>query len=138
MIKIIQFKVLIFLCVICVISGCASTGFLMAKPEVTMLGEAGIPKSPMANIDIYYTNKPDKKYEEIAIIKVGDTDDDWSLKQIKIKAREIGADSVIIIGRPGSYVYVTGMGTGTDSFSTSAGIGVGEGYGLEVIAVRYK
>jgi len=92
----------------------------------------------MANIDIYYTNTPDKKYEEIAIIKVGDTDDDWSLKQIKIKAREIGADGAIIIDRTGSYVSVTGMGTGTDSFSTSSGIGAGESYGLEAIAIRYK
>ena len=136
--KIIQFNMLILLYIICVISGCASTGFLMAKPKVTMLGEAGIPKSPMANIDIYYTNTPDNKYEEIAIIKVGDTDDDWNLKQIKIKAREIGADGAIIIGRPGSYVYVTNMGTSTDSFSTSSGIGAGEGYDIEAVAIRYK
>ncbi len=121
-----------------IITGCASTGFLMASPEVTMIGKAGTPQSPTANIDIYYTKKPEKSYEEIAIIKVGDTDDDWSIKQIKIKARELGADGAIITGRSGSYVYVTGVGTGTNSFSTSTGVGAGENYGLQAIAIRYK
>ena len=121
-----------------VMTGCSSTGFLMASPEVTMIGKAGTPKPPLENIDIYYTKKPEQDYEEIAIIKVGDTDDNWSLKQIKIKARELGADGAIIIGRPGSYVYVTGVGTGSDSFAASTGVGAGEGYGLEAIAIRYK
>ena len=121
-----------------VVTGCASTGFLMASPEVTMIGKAGAPKSSSENIDIYYTNKPDKKYEEIAIIKVGDTDDDWSINQIKLKARELGADGAIIIGRPGSYVFVTGAGSSKNSFSTSTGVGAGESYGLEAIAIRYK
>ena len=121
-----------------VVVGCASTGFLMASPEVTMIGKAGSPKPPSANIDIYYTNKPEKKYEEIAMIKVGDTDDDWSIKQIKLKARELGADAAIIIGRPGSYVFVTGAGSSANSFSTSTGVGAGQSYGLEAIAIRYK
>jgi hypothetical protein len=121
-----------------VLAGCSSTGFLMASPEVTIIGNTGDPKSPTENIDIYYTKKPEQNYEEIAIIKVGDTDDNWSFKQIKIKARELGADGAIIIGRTGSYVYVTGVGTGTNSFSTSTGVGAGEGYGLEAIAIRYK
>ena len=59
----------------------------MASPDVTMIGKAGAPKSPTANIDIYYTNKPEKKYEEIAIVKVGDTDDDWSIKHNVINLR---------------------------------------------------
>ncbi len=121
-----------------VVTGCTSTGFLMASPDVTMIGKAGAPKSPTANIDIYYTNKPEKKYEEIAIVKVGDTDDDWSIKQIKLKARELGGDGAIIIGRAGSYVFVTGAGSGTNSFSTSTGVGAGESYGLEAIVIRYK
>jgi hypothetical protein len=129
---------LIVFCSIFFIHGCASTGFLMAQPEVTMFKEAGTPKSSTDHIDIFYTKKPDRDYEEIAIIEVGDTDDDWSMKQIKIKAREIGADGVIIIGRVGSYGYVTGTGTSTGSFATAAGIGVGEGYGLVAVAIKYK
>ena len=121
-----------------IITGCTSTGFLMASPEVIMIGKAGTPKPPTAKIDIYYTNKPKKKYDEIAIIKVADTDDEWSLNQIKIKARELGADGVVIIGRSSSYGYVTGGGTSTNSLSTSIGIGATKGYGLEAIAIMYK
>jgi hypothetical protein len=112
------------------LSGCASTGFLMAKPEVMMLGEASSPKASSDKIDIFYTKKPERKYDEIAKISVGDTDDDWSIKQIKIKARELGADGAIIIGRVGSY----GIATGNNSML----LGVGEGYGLVAIAIKYK
>ena len=118
--------------------GCASTGFLMAQPQVTMFKEPGTPKSPTDHIDIFYTKTPDRDYEEIAKIQVGDTDDDWSMKQIKIKAREIGADGVVIIGRVGTYGYSTGSGTSTGAFATGTGIGVGTGYGLVAIAIKYK
>ncbi|NEX12202.1 MAG: hypothetical protein C1942_05820 [Prosthecochloris sp.] len=94
-----------------ILSGCASTGFLMAKPEVMMLGEAGPSKSPTDKIDIYYTKKPESNYAEIAKISVGDTDDDWCIKQIKLKAKELGADGAIIIGRVGSYGMATGNNT---------------------------
>ena len=104
----------------------------MAQPEVMMLGETSAPKSPTEQIDIFYTKLPDRSYEEIAKIEVGDTDDNWNLEQIKIKAREIGADGAIIIGRVGSYSYDTGIGT------TNVSIGVGEGYGLVAIAIKYK
>ena len=56
-----------------VLYGCASNGFLMAQPEVTMLKEAGTPKASTDHIDIFYTKTPDKDYDEIAKIEVGDT-----------------------------------------------------------------
>ena len=110
----------------------------MAQPEVMMLREPGAPKSPTEQIDVFYTKQPDRNYEEIAKIEVGDTDDDWSMEQIKIKAREVGADGVIIIGRVGSYVYGTVSSTSTGSFATGTTVGVGEGYGLVAIAIKYK
>jgi hypothetical protein len=113
-----------------ILIGCASTGFLMAKPEVVILGEASSPKSSTDKIDIYYTKKPERNYDEIAKISVGDTDDDWCIKQIKLKARELGADGAIIIGRVGSY----GIATGNNPMS----VGVGEGYGLVAIAIKYN
>jgi hypothetical protein len=110
----------------------------MAQPEVMMLREASDPKSPTEHIDVFYTKKPDGSYEEIAKIEVGDTDDNWNMEQIKIKAREIGADGVIIIGRVGSYVYGRGTGRGYGSFATGTTIGFDEGYGLVAIAIKYK
>ncbi len=120
------------------IHGCASTGFLMAQPEVTMFGEAGTPKPSTVHVDTFYTEPPDREYDEIAQISVGGTDDNWNMEQIKIKARELGADGVIIIGRVGSYGYGTATGTSTGSFGTTGGIGVGAGYGLVAIAIIYK
>ena len=102
----------------------------MAKAEVMMLGEAGTPKAPTDKIDIYYTKIPERKYDEVANISVGDTDDDWSIKQIILKARELGADGVIIVGRVGSYA----ISTASNPILVSAG----EGYGLVAIAIKYK
>ena len=97
-----------------------------------MIGEPSTPKSPTEKIDIFYTKVPERSYEEIAKIEVGDTDDNWNLKQFKIKARELGANGAIIIGRVGSYSYGTDIGT------TNVTIGAGEGYGLVAIAINYK
>ena len=84
------------------VAGCASTGFLMARPKVTLFGPAYPPKDSTAAIEVFQSQKPDRPYQEIARIEVGDTNDNWSMKQILIKAREIGADAVIIVGRSGA------------------------------------
>ena len=122
---IIPYKKLHFFFIFLILSGC------MAIPEVTMLREAHPPKQATEHIDVFYTKPPDKPYDEIAKIKIGDTEDEWNLKQIRIKAREIGADAVIIIGHTGSYGYGTTVGTTTI-------ISVGEGYGMVAIAIVYK
>lgn len=118
--------------VLLILSGC------MASPEVTMLRESHPPKQATEHIDVFYTKKPDKPYIEIAKIKIGDTEDEWNLKQIKLKAREIGADGVIIIGRVGSYGYGTALGTPSGNFATTAIISASEGYGMVAIAIVYK
>lgn len=110
--------------------GCATTGFLMAKPKVTMFGNAYPPKSEDVAIDIYMTTKPTQEYTEFARITVGDTNDKWCMEQIRKKAREIGADAVIIIGKAGSY----GMGIPI-GYSTYV---VSEEYGMTAIAIKYK
>lgn len=133
-----SFGYIFFTVVIILVFGCPSTGFLMAKPKVTMFREAGHPKAPTDQIDVFYTTRPDRRYEEIARIEVGDTDDDWSMKQIMAKAREIGADGIIIIGRVGSYGFGAGTATDTGTFAATSGFGVGEGYGLTAVAIRYK
>jgi hypothetical protein len=112
-------------------SNCASTGFLMAKPTVTLFGSASYPpKDGKAIIDVYMTTKPNQEYVEFAKITCNDTSDKWSLEQIKKKAREIGADAIIIIGKSGSY------GVGVPSgYSTYV---VSEEYGMNAIAIKYK
>jgi len=122
--------IICFLVLMLHIFGCATTGFLMAKPKVTMFGNAYPPKSEDATIDIYMTNKPTQEYVEFARITVGDTNDKWCLEQITKKAREIGADAVIIIGKAGS--YGVGVPIGYSAYVVS------EEYGMTAIAIKYK
>lgn len=87
-----------------ILTRCVSTGFLMAKPELTLFGETYPPKDEGTKIDIFITNKPTQEYVELAIITCNDTNDNWSLEQITKKAREIGADGIIIVGKKGLLV----------------------------------
>ncbi len=111
-------------------SRCASTGFLMAKAEVTLFGDSYPQKNEDAKVDVYITNKPTQEYIEFAQITCGDTNDKWSLEQIIKKAREIGADGIIIIGKAGSSGVGIPMGTSTYVVS--------EEYGMTAVAIKYK
>ena len=102
----------------------------MAAPKVVLYGPPHTARPADAHIDVYNATRPDVAFIEIAQISCGDTEDDWNMKQILIKAREVGADAVIITGRSGTY----GMGVPVGSMVFAAG----EGYGLTAIAIRYK
>lgn len=115
---------------IAILPACASTGFLMAKPKVTPFGQTYSAKRPDEKVDVYNTSRPDREYVEIARISCGDTDDSWNMKQILTKAREIGADAIIITGRSGS--YGVGVPIGNTAFVTA------EGYGMTAVAIKYK
>lgn len=110
---------------------CASTGFLMARAKVTLLSESYPSKSKDAKIDVFLTNKPDQVYTEFAIIKCNDTDDKWCMSQILIKAREIGADAVIITGKANTY----GIGIPIGNYSTYV---INQDYGMTAVAIKYK
>jgi hypothetical protein len=112
-------------------TSCASTGFLMAKPKVTLFGETYTPKNEDEKVDIYMTNKPTQEYTEFARIICKDTNDKWSLEQITKKAREIGADGIIIVGKAGS----SGVGIPMGGYSTYV---VSSEYGMTAIAIKYK
>jgi hypothetical protein len=101
----------------------------MAKAKVNLYLPAYPPKEENANIDIYRTKTPDIKYIEIGEISCGDTNDEWALKQVLIKARQIGADGIIILGKSGSY----GVGVPIGNLSYVAS----EGYGIKTIAIKY-
>lgn len=103
--------VLLFIVSSLFFTSCSSTGFLMAKPKVLMYGQAYSAKEADAQIDIYTFVVPNKEYVEIAQITCEDSNDEWNLKQILIKAREIGANGIIIVGKE---------------------------YGIKAVAIKYK
>ena len=109
---------------------CQSTGFLMAKAKITMINEPYPAKEENAIIEVYITNPPSAPYIELAQITCDDTEDDWCLKQIKIKAREIGADGIIILGKSAS--GGVGVPIGNMYYVSS------EEYGMKAIAFKYK
>jgi len=127
--EIIKF-VTIMLMILTLNISCASTGFLMAKPNVTMYTRAYPPKAMGAPIDVYQIAMPDREYIEIAKISCGDTDDNWNMKQILKKARDIGADGIIIVGRTGSVAVAVPVG--------KMAYAVDQGYGITAIAIVYK
>jgi hypothetical protein len=109
---------------------CASTGFLMGKAKVTMLTDAYPPKEEHTTIDAYITTTPTQQYIELAKIICKDTSDEWCMQQIKKKARKIGADAIIILGKADSY----GVGIPIGSFMYVEN----ESYGMSAIAIKYK
>ena len=62
--------------VLLLLVGCASTGFLMAKPEVLVFGQTYPDRASDAHVDVFITAKPDRAYTEIASITCGDTNED--------------------------------------------------------------
>ena len=112
------------------IISCASTGFLMAKPEVTMYAKPYPSKTKDAPIDVFQTAKPDREYIEIAKISCCDLDDKWNMQQILIKAREIGADGIIIVGKAGTATGLVPVGEMV--------IAADEAYGIVAVAIVYK
>ena len=128
-INIISYMILLSMMLILIIS-CASTGFLMAKPKVIMYTKPYPPKALDAPIDVYQTNTPTREYIEIAKISCSDTSEKWNMKQILIKAREIGADGIIIAGKVGTATGVVPVGNML--------IAADEAYGMVAIAIVFK
>ena len=102
----------------------------MAKAKVTLFGDSYPPKNEDAKIDVYMTNKPKQEYVEFAQITCRDTNDKWSLEQITKKARKIGADGIIIIGKAGA----SGVGIPMGNLAYV----VSEEYGMNAVAIKYK
>lgn len=110
--------------------GCSSNGFLMARPTVLIYGQVYPERKVDAKLDIFNASRPKVEFSEIAKISCGDTDDSWNLKQISMKARELGADAIILVGRSGSYGSTLSSGDFTYIVTDT--------YGLSAIAIKYK
>ncbi len=108
---------------------CASNGFLMAKARVNLYQDTYPAKEENAQIDIFRTKTPEKKYKEIGEISCADTNDEYALKQVLIKAREIGADAIIILGKVNK--YGVGVPIGNMVYVSS------QEYGVKVVAIKY-
>jgi hypothetical protein len=126
----IRFIALLLLVPTLLLTNCASTGFLMAKARVTLFAEAYPPRVPGAQIDVFITTKPTQEYVEFAQITCQDTNEQWVLDQIRKKAREIGADGIIIVGKAGT--EGVGIPIGNITYIVS------EEYGKTAIAIKYK
>jgi hypothetical protein len=104
----------------------------MARPKVVMYTSPYPAKDRDAQIDIYRTNKPTKEYLEIAEISCGDANNNWNMEQIILKAKQIGADGIIIAGSSGFELVRVPTG------GTKAWYGVTTEYGLKATAIKYK
>ncbi len=97
---------------------------LSSCASVTMLSSAYPTKPADAPIEVFVTKKPSKEYVEIAIIGFGNGHDEAIINAIKVEARKVGADAIIIMGRAGS--LSSGHTTGN------------EASGLTAVAIKYK
>lgn len=102
--------------------GCAS---MMAKPEFTQYTtKTFTPKTSVDDVEIYST-PPRKDYIELGMITCKDTSKKWNLQQVKTKAKDVGADAIII--------------SHNESLTTAEIIaGVERECGIKAIAIKYQ
>ncbi len=85
------------------------------------------PYPPTASLDVYRDKPPDRPYVEIA--QIGTYDQGNALGRLVEKAKELGADAIIVL--PRRYA-------GTDYSYLDASQWVTPYYAIEVIAIKYR
>ena len=110
-----KMKKLVLLLVL-LLAGCATV-------EVVKYNQPFPPKGLDAQIDVYDTAQPEKPYVEIGKLKYVSTstiNEEKAIGELKVKARELGADGIILKGFTESTVstYTIPVGGSSDS-STS-------------------
>jgi hypothetical protein len=125
-----QIDTIFIVCILFVFSQCGTSSFMMSKPSVMIFGGTYPPKSDTATIDFFMTLKPTKEYHEFARIICKDSDEKWNIEQVKRKARELGADGIIILGNAGN--SGVGIPIGNSAYVSSTG------YGITAVALKYK
>ena len=109
--------------------GCASNGFLMAKPRMVLYGTTYPAKDVNTPVEIYRTQRPNRPYVEIGEISCNGTNDEYALNQILMKARSIGADAIIILGSAST--SASGVPIGGVLYSST------QQYGFKAVAIKY-
>lgn len=115
-------KIVFVLMFFIMVTGCAS---MMAKavfsPSTT---QTYAPKSDVSQIEVLHI-APNRNYVEIGLISCKDTSEKRNMTQVKEKAREVGADAIIILQN----IHL----------STAEIIaGVTKDAGIKAIAIKYK
>lgn len=123
-------KCALFLFTSTVLFGCASNGFLMAKPRMVIYGTTYPAKDVNTPVEIYRTQRPNRPYIEIGEISCNDTNDEYALNQILMKARSIGADAIIILGSAST--TASGVPIGGVIYSST------QQYGFKAVAIKYQ
>lgn len=82
---------------------------------------------PTKEVEIFQTKPPEKDYIELGILSVEAGDD--AIIDLKNKAREIGANAIIILGEKNKGTVAVPIG------NMAYGVPVNE---LEAVAIRYK
>ena len=127
-------KTILFLC-LCLLMSCATTNVIMLQDNYVA--------TPSTNSPEILYNFPSGEYTQIAKITYDDevwgsaTNEKENIQKIKTKAKELGADAVIILGTNKTW------DTGSNTYSN------GYGYlytvqnpqvnsGIQAIAIKYK
>ena len=116
-------KTLFISVVVFAMIGCASV-------KVAMMNQSFPPKSNDEHIQVFNTTRPEKPYIEIAELTANNSNNSWNINHLVAKAREIGADAVIIIGGVGSIA--------SGGIAGNIGTSVSTDYGIKAIAIKYK
>lgn len=101
-----------------------------AVPKVIMFDSPFPPKPADAKIQIFSAAMPDRPFIEIAEISCSASSDKYNMKHILIKARQIGADALILKGNTGSSAVAFPVG--------KVAVAGSSGYGLRFTAIRWK
>ena len=81
-------------------------------------------------VEIYRTQRPNRPYVEIGEISCNNTNDEYALNQILMKARSIGADAIIILGSAST--SASGVPIGSVIYSST------QQYGFKAVAIKYN
>lgn len=82
---------------------------------------------PTNEVEVFQTNPPEKEYTELGLLSTETGDD--AIIDLKNKAKEIGANAIIIIGEKNKGTVAMPVG------NMAYGIPINE---LEAVAIRYK
>ena len=114
-----------FILLVLAVGTSASCASMMAKADFMPFHQGKFnPKGNNASIEILAT-KPRKDYIELGLITCRDTDDKWDMDQAVKKAKEVGADAILITKKD----YLAGV---------TPFIGTPFNYGIEAVAIKYK
>jgi hypothetical protein len=90
------------------------------------------PKALDAQIDVFKL-VPNRPFVEVAELIT-----ESNINALKVKAREIGADAIIITGRKGTINFNTMNAQIYGQSAYGSGVGVGTPYGYTAIAIKYQ